>query len=230
VDSNHRSRVRKGYRNRIRAGAAAAMGYSHRRDDGPLEGCSADCSSECPDCMRLAKPRWPFSASSWLSCRIGAGEAQAAHGRSLGSIGCFPPCWKPRLSSGLRLGALASERLPSVLPLQVAPSCWACDPGQHPGFDPESTLAKYRFTDHGPRSPGWQAFLHNHTAHIAGIDLFVVPTVGCSTGYSSCVWSATTGLDQCDSQIQPPSGSPPKSPKHSMGQAPRCLVRNGDTS
>ena len=30
---------------------------------------------------------------------------------------------------------------------------------------------------HGPRSPGWQAFLRNHTAHIAGIDL-VVPTVG----------------------------------------------------
>jgi len=29
-----------------------------------------------------------------------------------------------------------------------------------------------------PRSPGWQAFLRNHTAHIAGIDLFVVPTIG----------------------------------------------------
>ena len=28
---------------------------------------------------------------------------------------------------------------------------------------------------HGPRSPGWQAFLRNHTAHIAGIDLFVAP-------------------------------------------------------
>ena len=28
------------------------------------------------------------------------------------------------------------------------------------------------------RSPGWRAFLRNHTAHIAGIDLFVVPTVG----------------------------------------------------
>ena len=31
---------------------------------------------------------------------------------------------------------------------------------------------------YGPRSPGWHAFLRNHTAHIAGIDLFVVPTVG----------------------------------------------------
>ena len=55
----------------------------------------------------------------------------------------------------------------------------------------QSTVAKYMSRRHGPRSPGWQAFLRNHTAHIAGIDLFVVPTVGfkCSTGWSSCVWS-----------------------------------------
>jgi hypothetical protein len=31
---------------------------------------------------------------------------------------------------------------------------------------------------HGPGSPGWPAFLRNHTAHIAGVDLFVVPTIG----------------------------------------------------
>jgi hypothetical protein len=31
---------------------------------------------------------------------------------------------------------------------------------------------------HGPHSPGWQAFLRNHTAHIAGVDLFAVPTIG----------------------------------------------------
>jgi hypothetical protein len=31
---------------------------------------------------------------------------------------------------------------------------------------------------HGPRSPGWRAFLRNHTAHIAGVDLFVVPRIG----------------------------------------------------
>src|SRR5947207_9493206 len=42
----------------------------------------------------------------------------------------------------------------------------------------QSTVAKYMSRRHGPRSPGWQAFLRNHTAHIAGIDLFVVPTVG----------------------------------------------------
>ena len=43
---------------------------------------------------------------------------------------------------------------------------------------PQSTVAKYMSRRHGPRSPGWHAFLRNHTAHIAGIDLFVVPTVG----------------------------------------------------
>jgi transposase-like protein len=42
----------------------------------------------------------------------------------------------------------------------------------------QSTVAKYMSQRRGPRSPGWQAFLRNHTAHIAGVDLFVVPTVG----------------------------------------------------
>ena len=40
----------------------------------------------------------------------------------------------------------------------------------------QSTVAKYMSRRRGPRSPGWQAFLRNHTAHIAGTDLFVVPT------------------------------------------------------
>ncbi len=38
----------------------------------------------------------------------------------------------------------------------------------------QSTVAKYMSRRHGPRSPGWQAFLRNQTAHIAGVDLFVV--------------------------------------------------------
>jgi hypothetical protein len=42
----------------------------------------------------------------------------------------------------------------------------------------QSTVAKYMSRRHGPRSPGWQAFLRNYTAHIAGVDLFVVPTIG----------------------------------------------------
>jgi len=32
----------------------------------------------------------------------------------------------------------------------------------------QSTVAKYMSRRHGPRSPGWQAFLRNYTAHIAG--------------------------------------------------------------
>jgi hypothetical protein len=42
----------------------------------------------------------------------------------------------------------------------------------------QSTVAKYMSRRRGPRSPGWQAFLYNQTAHIAGVDLFVVPTIG----------------------------------------------------
>jgi hypothetical protein len=42
----------------------------------------------------------------------------------------------------------------------------------------QSTVAKYMSRRHGPRSPGWQVFLRNHTAHIAGVDLLVVPTIG----------------------------------------------------
>jgi len=34
----------------------------------------------------------------------------------------------------------------------------------------QSTVAKYMSRRHGPGSPGWQAFLRNHTTHIAGVD------------------------------------------------------------
>ena len=39
----------------------------------------------------------------------------------------------------------------------------------------QSTVAKYMPRRHRPPSPGWRAFLRSHTAHIAAIDLFVVP-------------------------------------------------------
>ena len=42
----------------------------------------------------------------------------------------------------------------------------------------QSTVAKNMSRRRGPRSPGWQAFLRNHTTDIAGVDLFVVPTIG----------------------------------------------------
>jgi hypothetical protein len=43
-----------------------------------------------------------------------------------------------------------------------------------------------------PRSPGWQAFLRNHTAHIAGIDLFDVPTVGFKLLYGPVILRLVT--------------------------------------
>jgi hypothetical protein len=56
----------------------------------------------------------------------------------------------------------------------------------------QSTVAKYTSQRRGPRSPGWQTFLRNHTSHIAGIDLFVVPTVGFKLLYGLVilVWSS----------------------------------------
>ena len=42
----------------------------------------------------------------------------------------------------------------------------------------QSTVAKYITRRRHPPSPGWRAFLRNHTAHIAAVDLFVVPTIG----------------------------------------------------
>jgi hypothetical protein len=42
----------------------------------------------------------------------------------------------------------------------------------------QSTVAKYMPRRRRPPSPGWRTFLHNHAAHIAAVDLFVVPTIG----------------------------------------------------
>ena len=42
----------------------------------------------------------------------------------------------------------------------------------------QSTVAKYISRRRHRPSPGWRAFLRNHTAHIAAVDLFVVPTIG----------------------------------------------------
>src|SRR5947209_2728824 len=89
----------------------------------------------------------------------------------------------------------------------------------------QSTVAKYMSRRRGPRSPGWQAFLRNHTAHIAGVDLFVVPTIGFKLLYGlvilrlerrRLVWTNVTA------NPQPPSGSPRRSPKHSHGMRHRA--------
>ena len=42
----------------------------------------------------------------------------------------------------------------------------------------QSAVAKYMHRRRRPPSPGWRAFLRSHTAHIAAVDLFIVPTLG----------------------------------------------------
>jgi hypothetical protein len=42
----------------------------------------------------------------------------------------------------------------------------------------QSAVAKYLPCRRSPPAPGWRAFLQNHAAHTAAVDMFVVPTVG----------------------------------------------------
>jgi hypothetical protein len=91
----------------------------------------------------------------------------------------------------------------------------------------QSTTAKYMIRRRGPPylpAPNWRAFLRNHTAHIAAVDLFVVPTIGFKLLYAlvilrlerrRLVWTNVT-------QIQPRSGSPDRSPKHFHGMTRRA--------
>jgi len=150
--------------------------------------------------MRLARPRWHFSAISSCPAAVRASEAQSAHCRSLDlrlALSAAPLLLEPAIvfkpealvrwhRSGFRLYWRWKSRPPYRPP---------CGSGRHPRFDPDnqprqpellklgvdiaqSTVAKYMSRRHGPRSPGWRVFLRNHTAHIAGVDLFVVPTIG----------------------------------------------------
>ena len=86
---------------------------------------------------------------------------------------------------------------------------------------------------HGPRSPGWQAFLRNPTAHIAGIDLFVVPTVGFKLLYGlvilrlerrQFVWTNVTANPTAEWIARQITEAFP------WDEAPRYLIRDRDTS
>ena len=86
---------------------------------------------------------------------------------------------------------------------------------------------------HGLRSPGWQAFLRNHTAHIAGIDLFVVPTVGFKLLYGlvilglerrQLVWTNVTPNPTAEWIARQITEAFP------WDEAPRYLIRDRDTS
>src|ERR1700741_2126767 len=97
----------------------------------------------------------------------------------------------------------------------------------------QSTVAKYMSRRHGPRSAGWQAFLRNPPAHIAGVDLFVVPTIGFKLLYGlvilrlerrRLVWTNVTANPTSEWIAQQITEAFP------WDEAPRYLVRDRDTS
>ena len=75
------------------------------------------------------------------------------------------------------------------------------------GFEvSQSSVAKYMATRRGPPRQGRRAFLANHAAHIAAMDLFVVPTIGFDLLYAFILfgWTAEI-LSGSTSQGKPPS-------------------------
>ena len=51
----------------------------------------------------------------------------------------------------------------------------------------QSSVAKYMERRRGPPSQSWKTFLRNHAPHIAAVDLFIVPTIGCRLLYGLAI-------------------------------------------
>ena len=84
-----------------------------------------------------------------------------------------------------------------------------------------------------PPSPGWRAFLRNHAAHIAAVDLFVVPTIGFKLLYGlvllrlerrRLVWTNVTANPTAEWIARQITEAFP------WDEAPRYLIRDRDTS
>ena len=97
----------------------------------------------------------------------------------------------------------------------------------------QSTVAKYMCRRRGPPSTGWRAFLRIHTAHIAAIDLFVIPTVGFKLLYGlvilrlerrRLVWINVTAHPTAEWIARQITEAFP------WDEAPRYLIRDRDTS
>ena len=97
----------------------------------------------------------------------------------------------------------------------------------------QSSVAKYMPRRRGPPSASWRAFLGNHTAHIAAIDLFVVPTIGFKLLYGlvilrlerrRLVWANVTANPTADWIARQITEAFP------WDAAPRYLIRDRDTS
>ena len=90
----------------------------------------------------------------------------------------------------------------------------------------QSTVAKYMPRRHGPPSPGWRAFLRNHTAHIAAIDLFVVSTIGFKLLYG-LVYSATGRVSGERQQRWLVAACEEDGVTEASRQGPRCGMSRG---
>ena len=97
----------------------------------------------------------------------------------------------------------------------------------------QSTVAKYMCRRRGPPSTGWRAFLRIHTAHIAAIDLFVIPTIGFKLLYGlvilrlerrRLVWINVTAHPTAEWIARQITEAFP------WDEAPRYLIRDRDTS
>jgi transposase InsO family protein len=97
----------------------------------------------------------------------------------------------------------------------------------------QSTVAKYISQRRHRPSPGWRAFLRNHTAHIAAVDLFVVPTIGFKLLYGlvilrlerrRLVWTNVTANPTAEWIARQITEAFP------WDEAPRYLLRDRDTS
>jgi len=97
----------------------------------------------------------------------------------------------------------------------------------------QSTVAKYMPRRRRPPSPGWRTFLHNHAAHIAAVDLFVVPTIGFKLLYGlvilrlerrRLVWTNVTANPTAEWIARQIVEAFP------WDEAPRYLIRDRDTS
>jgi hypothetical protein len=97
----------------------------------------------------------------------------------------------------------------------------------------QSTIAEYMPRRRGPPSPGWRAFLRNHTTHIAAFDLFVVSTIGFKLLYEMAIlrlerrglaWTNVTANPTADWIARQITEAFP------WDEAPRYLIRDRDTA
>jgi hypothetical protein len=97
----------------------------------------------------------------------------------------------------------------------------------------QSTVAKYMTRRRHPPSPTWSTFLRNHAAHIAAVDLFVVPTIGFTLLYGlvilrlerrQLIWTGATANPTADWIARQITEAFP------WDEAPRYLIRDRDSS